>query len=116
MNTRTIKFRVWNGYEMDYNPKIVSSSTILDINKSISEDECIWMQFVGIIDSNEKEVYECDKVILTSRRSSEDVGIYKGIVEYDELAARFIVRHDMGTIKLDSTAFSIEVVGNAFEL
>ena len=73
------------------------------------------MQFTGIVDKKGRDVYECDTVVATAIRSSTEP-VVRGTVEYDELAARFVVRSDRGIVtKLDSNHFHIEVTGNVFQ-
>lgn len=85
----------------------------LNINDHIANDGSIWMQFTGIIDKKGREIYECDEVVGIPIRSTEP-GV-RGIVEYDDLAARFVVRNERGLTKLDSNHYVFEVVGNAFQ-
>lgn len=89
------------------------SSPFLDINQAIQAEDAIWMQFTGVLDSKGREVYECDEVVATPIRSTEPS--VRGTVEYDELGARFVVRHERGLLKLDANHYVFEIVGNAFQ-
>lgn len=115
MTTRSLKFRVWDGWQLNA-PRLylpTHQGLFLDINQAIQEENGIWMQFTGIIDKRGREIYECDEVVGTPIRSTEP-GV-RGVVEYDDLAARFVVRNERGLTKLDSNHYAYEVVGNAFQ-
>lgn len=116
MNTRSIKFRIWDGWQM-VSPQIFlpkQEVMYLDINNAIATDDSIWMQFTGVVDKNGREIYECDEVIAVPSRGGPEL-TSRGIVEYDELAGRFAVRTERGLQKLDSNYYVFEVVGNAFQ-
>ncbi len=115
MNTRLLRFRLWDGFSFA-NPDVylkTLESPYLNINDHIANDPSIWMQFTGIIDKKGRDIYECDEVIATPTRTTEPS--IRGVVEYDDLAARFVIRNERGLTKLDSNVFVFEVVGNAFQ-
>ena len=71
MNNREIKFRMWNpvANKMVYNPKRIALDIgeEIDINKIFSDstpplnsEKMVWMQFTGLLDKNDKEIYEGD--------------------------------------------------------
>lgn len=114
---REIKFRVWKNKHMDYNPywwgndsDIYGSSTAMHINELIKEDQddgIIYMQYTGLKDVNDKEVYEGD--IVRVKTCSEEQGSfneYDIIIKWNEEEAKY---------NLPELCFSKEVIGNIYE-
>lgn len=95
-----MKYRIFDGYSMSYQN---SPST-----------EFPTMRSVGQLDSSKKEIYECDKVIMTPLH--KDMPAICGVVEYVEKEDLFYVRHGANLARLDTEWHDIEVVGNAFEI
>lgn len=63
------------------------------------------MRLTGQVDSKGERIWECD--ILSRGRA-------RGVVEYDDLTRRFLIRFGRETVELnEGVAFT--VVGNAFE-
>jgi len=61
---REIKFRVWDGEAMDYNPRAWCE----DINECLAypnDENAFVMQYTGLKDKNGKEIYEGDIISIT---------------------------------------------------
>lgn len=132
MNNRPIKFRVWNGLK---NKIIYPGDDIKDPNNiydirldgtirkftSIAPlpDSFILMQFTGLQDKNNRDIYEGD--ILFSKRSSNVVDKKMGnyIVEYETEISQYIMRrvngekYDYHTLRNEKTWGSI--IGNIYQ-
>jgi uncharacterized phage protein (TIGR01671 family) len=139
--SRKIKFRVWDKenkkmyYAEDYQqdvPNMVdfqgrvyetgTTGRLCDcgcwgeyINLVEPDDRCILMQYTGIKDCNDKEVYEGDIVHVTDSFYGDDK-VYKGVVKfaggYYWIEGRGIRSSPLGWI---ISSDDIEVVGNVFE-
>lgn len=102
MNSKKpVKYRVWNGakiVELDYVP---------------DKDDGIILRASGLFDQEQREIYECDIVVMTPLR--KDMPAIRGAVEYDEDKKVFYVRHGANLARLDVEWHNVEIVGNAFE-
>jgi hypothetical protein len=77
---REINFRVYRDGKMDYYPEIypIAGHEAVDLNNAlISSEGEIWMQYTGIDDKNENEIYEDDIIVCVA------YNIEKFVVKYD---------------------------------
>lgn len=110
---RKIEFRSWNYYRgMNYNP-IVSDGTDggetsrVDLNSAIFDCEDVLMQYTGLKDKNEKEIYEGDIV-----RFDDEIGF----IEFD--CGKFYIHWVKKSWLSDDLSLlcdRIEIIGNIHE-
>jgi len=89
---REIKFRAWHNRfkEMKYNPSIWGSSRggIDELNTMLSnmqdDDKFILMQYTGVKDDDEKDIYEGDIIEYTYNRDTMETATYTEVVEWEE--------------------------------
>lgn len=125
---REIKFRAWDlkDRKMYYCVSVWDNYCSWDADSFKSEDEAIIMQYAGIRDKNNKEIYEGD--IVTLRRiaypkhplqheETEKHLLVKwsfdGFVLYDE-RGRNIRYHSLRPFRKEAE-MSLEVIGNIYE-
>lgn len=111
---REIKFRAWDGKEMYYNPYIPNHGKWAMLDETIKDCQQGYkslMQYTGLKDCKDQEVYERD--IFLNIDTNE-----KFIVRYEQDKAAFF-SHYIGSDKVFSLWKSIENVyykiGNEFE-
>ena len=120
---RDIKFRVWDNenkemlevQELDFEPTFYGGRIAIrtdQYNDYFDTEDMILMQYTGLKDKNEKEIYEGDIIKYKD--------IQKGVVEYSEQYAQFILK-ETGSIADECEAlgeFNIkvfEVIGNIYD-
>ena len=132
--SREIKFRAWNNNAMCYVEKILdfkgNMHLILD-NPDIdffgnhygaNTDWAELMQYTGLKDKNDKEIYEDDIVIISTYSYLEPIIDTTCIVEYNERYCiyEFVelddtsIRYSMSDI-IDSFTYELEIIGNIYE-
>lgn len=116
---REIKFRAWYQNKMNYN----ITKAHYEHNAMSGHGGDLWdldewlklskvMQYTGMKDRNDKEIYEGD-IILCTYHTAHNY-IRKGIVEY--FASSFILNWgDQTDENLDEVSAKLEVIGNIFE-
>lgn len=112
---RELEFRAWDirGLQMVYNACILTGTRNLvevneeHFNSSFSFfDGCIWMQYIGKTDINNKKIYEGDIVI-----TDEAEWIAKVIYDTDS----FIVIDNNDGYSIGCNWAKFEVIGNIYE-
>lgn len=119
--SREIKFRVW-----DKSSKVMKlwGNLLHRYNTltCLSHDSFKTMQYTGLKDKNEKEIYEGDIVVIATYSHEEPLMDTTCIVEYNEVygIVEFVEldetgeRYSMIDIR-DSFHYELEVIGNIYE-
>ncbi|WP_107776048.1 YopX family protein [Campylobacter concisus] len=107
---REIKFRAWNKEKakMDKNFRFDEFN---DVNDYFADDDFVFMQYTGLKDKNDKEIYEGDIVHFKTLRSKEYIGEVKS---YEDAASFFVVVKEHYMECLDDV-YDLEVLGNIYE-
>jgi len=103
---REIKFRVWNG-EVMVNPDFINRGGIAYWKEnSITEMSDEIMQYTGLKDKNDNEIYEGD--IFKKGRA-------RFIIEFRDGAFEMIGINIISVIRLSHSYRDIEIIGNIYE-
>lgn len=107
---REIKFRAWDK-EKAKMIKDFRFDEFNDVNDYFADNDFIFMQFTGLKDKNNKEIYEGDIVHFKTLRSKEYIGEVKS---YEDAASFFVVAKEHYMECLDDV-YDLEVLGNIYE-
>jgi len=108
---REFKFRAWDKKEIYYNPyndkssKMIRGVTLDKIRLYVCCDFFDIMQYIGIKDKNEAEIYEGD--IL-------DCGDFIGKVEFDPSFCAFVITDGYEIKTFLDVGNEVEVIGNIY--
>lgn len=111
---REVKFRFFKNGQMNYNPELIFNENVC-LNEQIEEflEEGDLMQFTGLKDSKNKEIYEGDilkverRLYFISFKEGSFIGINKDDGKISEPILYFLINYPS---KVES-----EVIGNVFE-
>lgn len=123
---RDIKFRCWDtenkemlevqelDYEDSYNGQPMIRTTMY--SDYFDTEDMILMQYVGLKDKNEKEIYEGDIVKFRFKDDREEFPDLIGYIEYQTTFTAFRIMSNQGSFKIDITEIKfIEVIGNIYD-
>ena len=123
---RDIKFRCWDtenkemlevqelDYEDSYNGQPMIRTTMY--SDYFDTEDMILMQYVGLKDKNEKEIYEGDIVKFRFKDDREEFPDLIGYIEYQTTFTAFIIMSNQGSFKIDITEIKfIEVIANIYK-
>ena len=103
------KFRVWDNIQNKFEYFNLNSITVPD--RLLSQHSYSVQQFIGILDSCMKEIYE-DDVVRFKTDTKEDIGIVRYMNDY----CSYVVEVEEGYDLFADISFdSLEVVGNMVE-
>ena len=114
---REIKFRVWDKEGKRWCPDYFGNNQFT-LNQHFIDDRVIFQQFTGLLDENDKEIYEGDIIEIISKKKGY---IKNFIIKYDEwgFCAYEINEIDKHNYKIHIFTYKGKtystVVGNIFE-
>jgi hypothetical protein len=105
------KFRVWdNFFKKFYNFEL---NNITFPERLLDQCSCNVQQFIGILDSRMKEIYEGDVVNFDYFNGDKTA---TGVVQYNNSYCAYVVDSDIGTISIMYISLdSLEIIGNMVE-
>ncbi len=114
MSDRIIKFRVWNKKYQQFTSPMFSE---LDIDQIFdNDDNYVFQQFTGLMDKNNKEIYEGDIVSCYAWFDGmENRPIKKSIIEVKLYYTTTITQEMCGGYDGTQRYEDVEIIGNIFE-
>lgn len=116
---KEIKFKIWHipsksiqiVAQIDFNNQVLDIYGIDEPLYTIPFSDCDILQYTGLVDINNKEIYEGDICVIKNYNNQVK---YSGIVQYADGAFRVIDR--WGIIKnLRGKFRNIEIIGNCYQ-
>jgi hypothetical protein len=102
------KFRVWDNEQKKF--EYFELGNIIVLNRLRSRRSCSFQQFIGILDSNMKEIYEGD--VIKGTYGLEGIDIMGEVIYSYDLCLYVVDWHyEICNITIDS----LEIVGNIIE-
>jgi uncharacterized phage protein (TIGR01671 family) len=131
---REFKFRAWSKARkmfiidgMNIEEIQQDASKSLELPLIISQEECIWQQYTGLKDRDDKEIYEGDIVYcyFANRPEKENLGIIEFSEKYSHFGIR-ITRNSVYVAAMDvpkpffnfitnESDLLVDIIGNIFQ-
>ena len=123
---RIFKFRVWDKKNKQFINEDIGGYVIneedIELNKIFLNKEYVFQQFIGLLDKNNKPIYEGDIVEVTfehfgavsvSKGDTEYTG--RGHVFYNKESAAFRLQLKSGSTYCFKGGKNLKIIGNTFE-
>jgi len=133
---RKIMFRIWDGENMffpddnsrvvlEYNkisgwnltPNVIDKNSEYLCGESQSKKDFKLMQFIGLKDCDNVDIYENDYVEFYANYTNKPCGFQTGLVVFDN--SSWVLRNENGDYSIaeetDEFYYKSKVIGNAFE-
>lgn len=107
---REIKFRAWDKEKSKMN-KNFRFDEFNDVNDYFADDDFVFMQYTGLKDKNDKEIYEGDIAHFRTLNGTKLIGE----VKYDEDGVSFLITAKGCYAEYLNGVYALEVVGNIYE-
>ena len=117
--SREIKFRAWDKYDMSYDVERSSDdyhgcSYPYNFADYLEDDDYQLMQYIGLKDKNNKEIYEGDIVKIDGFDDDELNEHF--LVKFENESARYILSGNRLVYDFDNTyANECEIIGNIYD-